>query len=112
MNDILAKSLFNKIERLEAFEERLGVRFENISLKVLDNGWVKLMFELHTNNTSIENNIKIECTAYDSNGQILDVQDNYALKDYFFVFEVYTFRFQEDGIADKINKLRLYPKKY
>ena len=28
------------------------------------------------------------------------------------VFEVFKLSFQEDGIADKINKLRLYPKKH
>jgi len=110
MNDILAKSLFNKIERLEAFEERLGVRFENISLRVHDNGWVQLMFELHSDSTTLENRITIECTAYDSNGQILDVKNKHALPGYFFVFEVFDILFMEDGIADKINKLRLYPK--
>jgi hypothetical protein len=112
MNDILAKSLLNKIERLEAFEERLGVRFENISLKVLDNGWVNLMFELHTDSTTLEETIKIEGTAYDVDGQILEVETTYAIKDRFFVFEVFKLSFQEDGIADKINKLRLYPKKH
>ena len=111
MKDILAKSLLKKIERLEAFEERLNVRFENISLKVDDDGWVIVFFELHTNkSTIIEEIIKIECIAYDINGQILEVVYNYAFPDKFFGFEVYKFSFQEDGIADKINKLRLYPK--
>ena len=111
MKDILAKSLLNKIERLEAFEERLDVRFENISLKVDDDGWVIVFFELHANKgTTIEEIIKIECIAYDVDGKILEVVYSYAFPDKFFGFEVYKFSFQEDGIVDKINKLRLYPK--
>ena len=111
MNDILAKSLFNKIERLEAFEERLGVRFENISVKVNNNGWVTVFFELHTNSTTLENIIRIECIAYDTDSQILEVEYNRAYPDTFFGFQVFRFHFAEDGIANKINKLRLYPKK-
>ena len=42
MKEILAKSLLNKIERLEAFEERLSVRFENISIKIYANNAVSV----------------------------------------------------------------------
>lgn len=112
MKDILAKSILKKIERLEAFEERLNVRFENISVKTDNDGWVFVFFELHTNNgTTLEETIRIECTAYDIDGQILEVERCTAYKDNFFGFEVFKLSFQEDGIADKISKLRLYPKK-
>lgn len=108
----LESYLLRSLERLDAFEERLNVRFENISVKVDNEGWVVLLFELHTNNgTTLEETMKIECTAYDVDGQILEVVDNYAFIDKFFGFEVFKFQFQEDGIANKINKLRLYPKK-
>ncbi|PXY41488.1 hypothetical protein DMB65_05920 [Flavobacterium cheongpyeongense] len=111
MKDIIAKSLLNKIERLETFEERLNVRFENISVKVDDYGWVFVFFEFHSNSgPTIDDIIKIECTAYDIDGHILEVNDNYVFPDKFFGFEVFKFSFQEDGISDKINKLRLYPK--
>ena len=57
MKDILAKSLLNKIERLEAFEERLGVRFENISVIVESNDRFRLFFELYSNSgTSLDEN--------------------------------------------------------
>lgn len=113
MKDILAKSLLNKVERLEAFEERLSVRFENTSIKVDDDGWVSILFELHSNKgTTLDGTIVVECTAYDKDGQILGIQNNYAIKDRFFGFEVFELRFAENDIADKINKLRLYPKKH
>lgn len=109
----LASYLLRSLERLEAFEERLDVRFENISVKVDNDGWVFVLFELHSNKgTNLDNTIKIECTAYDVDSQILDVKDTYAIQDKFFGFEVFKFQFGEDGIANKINKLRLYPKKY
>lgn len=111
MKDILAKSLLNKIERLEAFEERLNVRFENISVKIDVNGWLLIFFELHSNTgITLEQFTKIECVAYDIDGQILEINYSYADEKSFFGFEVFKFSFQEDGIADKINKLRLYPK--
>jgi hypothetical protein len=112
MKDILAKSLLNKVERLEVFEERLSVRFENTTIKVDDDGWVSILFELHSNKgTTLDSTIVVECTAYDIDGQILGIQNNYAIKDRFFGFEVFELRFAEDKIADRINKLRLYPKK-
>lgn len=113
MEDILAKSLLNKIERLEAFEERLNVRFENISIKIsgYDNGWFSIFLELYSNTgTKLEQLTKIECVAYDINGQILGVKNTHAFKEKFFGFEVFELVFQVDGIAEKVNKLRLYPK--
>jgi hypothetical protein len=111
MKEILAKSLLNKIERLEAFEERLSLRFENISIKIYANNAVSVYCEIHSNKgTTIEKTVKIECTAYDNDGQILDVKNTYVSKDNFFGFEILEFYFGDDEIADKINKLRLYPK--
>lgn len=110
-SSLLAKSLLNKIERLEAFEERLNVRFENISVKVHNDRWVSVLFELHSNKaTALGQNVFIECIAYDCDGQILEVESKYVKKENFFGFEVLKLCFYEDGIADKINKLRLYPK--
>ncbi|WP_395050546.1 hypothetical protein [Flavobacterium sp.] len=109
---LLAKSLFKKIERLEAFEERLKVRFENISIKVHLDNWVKVISELHSNNgITIDQSINVECVAYDIDGQILDVSNCNVNNDTFFGFEILEFYFNENGIADKINKIRLYPKK-
>lgn len=111
MKDILAKSILKKIERLEAFEERLDVRFENISVKIYENNSVSVYCEIHSNKgTAIEKSIKIECIAYDAESQILEVKNTYVSKDDFFGFEILEFYFGDGGIADKISKLRLYPK--
>ena len=113
MKEILAKSLLNKIERLEAFEERLSVRFENISVKVDSYGWVHIFLELHSNaGTSISQRMQIECIAYDIEGLILETTWARVNENDFFGFEVLKFNFHEDDIAYKINKIRIYPKTY
>jgi hypothetical protein len=113
MNDILAKSLLNKIERLEAFEERLNVRFENISVKVECNDRFRLFFELYSNSgTSLdENSVYIDFIVYDIDGKILKVLRDYASKDKFFAFQIFEFDCYEDSILDKVGKIKLFPKK-
>jgi hypothetical protein len=113
MNDILAKSLLNKIERLEAFEERLGVRFENISVIVESNGGFRVFFELYSNSgTSLdENTVLIDFVVYDIDGKILKVRTDYASKDKFFGFQIFEFGCYENSIIDKVGKIKLFPKK-
>jgi len=112
MNELLGKSLTKKVERLEAFEERLSVRFENISIKAEDDGWFTLFCEVHSaNGSTIEEDIDIECVIYDEEGSILDKENTRIFKDEFFGFEIIDIAFQEDGMADRVGKIRLYPKK-
>jgi hypothetical protein len=112
MNDILAKSLLNKIERLEAFEERLGVRFENISVKVESNDSFRVFFELYSNSgTNLDEHVFIEFVVYDNDGQILKVLTHVANKDDFFAFQIFQFACWEDSIIDKVGKIRIFPKK-
>jgi hypothetical protein len=113
MNDILAKSLLNKIERLEAFEERLGVRFENISVKVDSNDSFYVFFELYSNSgTNLDENIVlIDFVVYDIDGKILKLQTDYASKDKFFGFQIFKFGCYEDSILEKVSKIRIFPKK-
>ena len=58
----------------------------------------------------MDETIKVECVAYGTEGEILNVKNTYLIKDNFFGFEILEFYFGDDDIADKINKLRLYPK--
>jgi len=113
MKEILEKALIKKIERLEAFEDRLSVRFDTISIKVdEDDGWFTVFCEVHsTNGTTIEHTIEIECVLYDQEGLILGKESRAIYPEDFFGFEVIDIPFQEDGIADKVGKIRMYPKK-
>jgi hypothetical protein len=110
----LEKKLLNCIERLDVFEERLNVNFENISIRIdpFYDLWFELLGELHTKNgTELEETCSIECILYDNQGSIINQESKYISKDSFFGFEVFKFNFQRDGVANEVNKIRIYPKK-
>ena len=108
----LQKKLLKKIERLESFEERLGVSFENISININNDNRFSLFCEMHSNaGATINNHLNVECVLYDLEGSILDKESRFINKDIFFGFELIEIEFYEDNIANKVNKIRLYPKK-
>lgn len=112
MHKKIGKALINKIERLEAFEERMQIRFENFTIKVDEEKWVRILFEVYPiNGTTINSSMDIECILYDKENSILEKDYTYINSEDFFGFEVVELNFQEDGIADEINKIRIYPKK-
>ena len=53
----------------------------------------------------------MECVLYDNEGSIIAKETTYIDSEEFFGYEVVEFNFQEDGIADEIGKIRIYPKK-
>ena len=112
MTEILKKELLQKIERLEAFEERMMIRFENISVTIVDKDSFNLFFEAHPiTGTKINETIIIDCIIYDKNGAIIDKKYTYLIKDSFFGFEVVDFFISGNEILDKVGKIRIYPKK-
>jgi hypothetical protein len=112
INDIHAKSLLNKIERLEAFEERFGISIQNFSIENFS--LFNIYCEVHpTIGTSIKEDIELQCVVYDLDGLILK-KTYYRLKmNDFFGFEVVNFTFYSDFIEmiPQISKIRIYPKK-
>ncbi|MCB0539722.1 MAG: hypothetical protein KDE33_19555 [Bacteroidetes bacterium] len=108
------KRLIKKIERLEAFEERLGVSLQNLSLKIDDSYiWATIYCEVHsTNGTTLEDALNIECVLYDNDGSIIDKKSAYIDSDDFFGFELIELTFTGDiSIAEQVSKIRIYPKK-
>lgn len=105
------KQLLNRVERLEVFEERLGVIIQNISLKINDYEII-LFCELYPiNGTAISDSIDVECVLYDREGSIIDKSNKYVISDDFFGFEVINMTFIVENTAELINKIRIYPKK-
>ena len=112
MNEVLKKSLLKKIERLEAFEERAGIRFENISIKIESPEIVWVYFEAHSNKGhTIDETIEIEHTIYDSDNHIIDTGYDLLLSSSFFGFEIISFYINDDDVVNRIHKIRIYPKK-
>ena len=109
MKEIIEKSLLNKIERLEAFEDRMNIRLENFSIKVKGN-YLTLFCEVYPNTgTNLSENVRIECVIYDTEGAILGKNDMLLVESDFFGFEIVQFIFSD--VADKTGKIRIYPKK-
>lgn len=103
------KDLTDLIERVEAFEERLGVRLEGLFAKMEDDGELRINGELHARNgTGLEDDIEVTVTAYDSTGRVISVADLFFNSDSFFGFEAFTSYLDFDDIEPA--KLRVYPR--
>jgi len=113
MNKLIEKALRQKVERLEMFEERFRIRIENISIRIDDSQGVKVFCEVFpTNGSKIEQDLNIEFILYDKEGSILEKTEEYIDSEDFYGFEVLEAYFwTENGIADEIGKIRIYPKK-
>lgn len=108
----LGKNLLKRVERLEAFEDKLGVYFDKLSLKIKDDFSFMILGEVHSKNgTSLEHGFEVTCVLYDTEDSILEQKTKYILKDNFLGFEIFEINFYRDGIANEVNKIRIYPKK-
>lgn len=101
-----------QLERIQDLEERLNVTFENISIKTDEYGNFSLFTEVHTTNGSeLSHTVKIDSVLYNAEGTIIAKKEKYLFADEFYGFEVLEFNYFEEGIADSIAKIKLYPKK-
>lgn len=111
MNQILERSLFQKVEKLESFEDRLKVRLENISIRIMYEASLTIFLEVHpVKGTNIEESVDIQCVIYDTDGAILRNESHRIYDDNFFGLEVVTFLILNINLDD-IGKIRIYPKK-
>lgn len=109
------KQLYTLIERLDVFEEKYQIIFENISVQFIDKCPKKLwvFYELRSS-TGNELNLKyieINCTIYSNSGEIMDTKSNTHSSNLFWGFEIdgYEFEFENDNDIMNIGKIRIYP---
>ena len=117
----VANYLMDKIERLEAFEEKVGIRYDNISIIVDysdfdENPWnIEVLGELkeHENGNlanSKNRNIENVVILYNAENRIIESRtSSFAVRDYlgFTTFKVYISDLK--SVKD-IKKIRIYPK--
>ncbi len=110
----LEKMLLKQIERFEAFEEKLEVSIQNLSIRIdSERNWFTIFCELYSaSGTTIKEYITIECVLYDEDGLIIAKADSLIMPDKFFGFQVIEAKFREYGIAERVSKIRIYPKKF
>ena len=103
----------NKLERLEVFEERMGVRLDSLSAFLEEqehDTWLKVCGELQSQvGTELRENIEMVVAAYDSSGRIIGTSGAYYLSEDFFGLE--TFQLLINLSINEVSKIRIYPKK-
>lgn len=106
-----SKDVTHLVERLEAFEDRLGVSLEGLyAAQDKERDSIEVNGELHPRGgTELDNDVDVVVTLYDSGGRVLETRTEYIDSDNFFGFE--TFSVYLSGAADlPVSKIRIYPK--
>jgi hypothetical protein len=105
----MSKILELSIERLEAFEERLGVKIEGLFAYIDENNCIKINGELHSNEgTQLKQNIKLMISAHDSSGRIVGTDYSLISAESFFGFEIFSEYFQAQ--SESVSRVRIYPR--
>jgi len=106
----------SKIERLEVFEERLGVRLESLSAFFTDYGLdnfnndVNVRGELQVREgTELQQDVELVMAVYDSSGRVIATSSKSYYAGEFFGLE--TFELTVEIPMNQVAKIRVYPKK-
>ena len=96
------------IERLEAFEDRMGVRLEALFADFSD-GTLTVNGEVHPRDgATLKQSIEVHVDAYDSSGRLIAINQTYLHADDFFGFEAFQIRVYLPNI--ELSQFRVYPK--
>lgn len=105
----MEKDITKLLERLEAFEERLGVTLEGLFASIDQNKYITVNGEIHPREgTQLTQNVQLVVSAYDSSGRVLNTASNYFRADSFFGFETFSITLVPSPVA--VSKVRIYPK--
>lgn len=105
----------NKVQRLEAFEERLSVKidalaaFESVGIYNRGETEVAVRGELHSEGGSqIDKDIELHMVVYDLEGRVMETTTDFICHESFFGFHV----FDIDCVVPDgtVGKIRLFPK--
>jgi hypothetical protein len=105
----MSKNIELPFERVEAFEERLGVRLESLFIAKTDENYVSVNGELHTNEgVTIPQNIELVFSVYNASGLVIGVKKMDVRSKSFLYFE--TFSCLVGKCSEDMSKIRIYPK--
>ena len=116
MSELSKKDVTSLVQRLEAFEQRLGVRIE--ALSAFESGdysddevRITVRGELHSESgTGLDQDIELEVAVYDGEGRVVETASQTFMADSFFGFA--TFQLSAYVTTGLAKKLRLIPKAY
>ena len=107
----LETKLKNSIERLELFEEKLGVRLDNLSVIIDDKYKINVLGEIFSTDESLNQNIFLNVNLYNQDGDLINTKKRYFNKENFMGYDTFIFYFYEENIALETSKIRIYVKK-
>jgi len=109
----MSREEMKNIERLEIMEEKLNVSIEGIYAKYAkydeDSRYITVTGEIHASSgTTIEEDIEIIVTAYNSEGKVIATASDYIYADDFFALSPIEICLD---VIEKPTKIRVYPTK-
>lgn len=110
---MLSKNLTKSVERIEAFEEKLGIKIENVIVNVSDNfEFIKVLFDMYAlNGKSLNSSLYLTTSYYGEDNNLLGISDLIYVDEHSFMgFETCEIVGEVDN-ANEVKKIRLYPKK-
>lgn len=107
------------IERMELFEENLGVNIQNSSAFINENRTLEINGELHLNEgTELKQDIQLVISAHDSQGRVINsIRTPHIEANSFFGFELFSARMGYASgyyttvlpCTEILTKVRIYP---
>jgi hypothetical protein len=109
---VASRALTKGIERLEVFEEKLGIALDNLSLTISDDyRWLTVTGEVHlAGGRSLTQDIILVAVAYDSEGSILGSDQYFVSADKFLGLDVFKIEFWANDIGLLAKRIRVFPK--
>jgi hypothetical protein len=109
------QDITNKIERLEAMEEKCGISLDAMYASLAETSYtgkyiVTLNGEIHSaNGTKIAENLRIAVTLHDDTGRVVNRKEHWVSADRFFGMESFSVGFTTEDVPYKI---RIQPTKF
>ena len=86
----MSENIELSVERLEAFEERLGVSLEGLFAYIQSNQYIKINGELHSRNgNEIDQDIQLMISAHNAAGSVLNATTTTIRANSFFGLEIF-----------------------
>jgi hypothetical protein len=105
----MSENIELSVERLEAFEERLGVSIEGLFAYIQSNEYIKINGELHSREgNEINQDIQLVMSAHNSSGSILNSTTTTIRANSFFGLEIFSQSI--NPCVGSVSKIRIYPK--
>jgi hypothetical protein len=109
-NKSIIKRLKKSIERLEVFEEKLGIRLDNLSVttqvRYCDLCVLGEVYSLSGN--SLSDSVVIQVNLYNNEGEIVDTNKCYIDNDRFMGYDAFKIEFSQVD-TNSISKIRVFP---